>query len=298
MHFYLFGDKSRHMGVRQRMIGLIYVILSLCNILTTVGMATLLSSIASGQPLIVFRDDGELRVLIRLACMAILSEWLDDCVVAIVTGYRAAISEGHINYWIAPCKIYGSVFLKELTSEAKTDHAAALVRAFSPKWLHSHRFEFTASGSRSETKGRPHGTGNPVQELWTNLQSSNVSFHLFYVLLLGFALARGLYFQSGQQPYDRMPSIIAQSVVVHIFWPPMFWLIVLNSFAIPLRCTFHPPSIPNRAQLLKKDPVRRANYPKEVRDTDEDLAIGSLSFCYTAIVIYVMLLGVWSLEFH
>lgn len=106
MNFYFFGDKNRHMGLRQRMVADIYVILSLCNMLTAVGMATLLVSLASGKPLIAFQDDGELRALIRLACMATICEWLDDCVVALVTGYQIAISEGHINYWIAPCRVF------------------------------------------------------------------------------------------------------------------------------------------------------------------------------------------------
>ena len=103
MRFYLFGVKARQMGLRQRIIGLIYAILSLCNILTTTGMITLLLSLSTGKELILYKDNSELRRQVQLVCTCILAEWIDDSFVALITGYRIAISEGHINYWIAPC---------------------------------------------------------------------------------------------------------------------------------------------------------------------------------------------------
>jgi len=104
MRFYLYGAKARRMGLRQRVTGLIYVILSLCNILTTVGMGTLLVSISTKKSLIIYSNERELRRLVQLVCACIITEWFDDCVVALITGYRIAISEGHINFWIAPCE--------------------------------------------------------------------------------------------------------------------------------------------------------------------------------------------------
>jgi len=91
------------MGFRQRLTGLIYVVLSFCNILATVGMATLIMSIASDRPLVVYQSKEDFRLLVQLVSATVISEWLDDCVVSLVTGYRIAISEGHVNYWIAPC---------------------------------------------------------------------------------------------------------------------------------------------------------------------------------------------------
>lgn len=104
MRFYLYGKNSRKMNLRQRLTGLVYVMLSFCNILTTFGMATLLLSIASGRPLVVYEGNKDYRTLVQLVCTFVISEWLDDCAVGLITGYRTAISEGHMNYWIAPCK--------------------------------------------------------------------------------------------------------------------------------------------------------------------------------------------------
>lgn len=104
MRFYLYGERARRMGLRQRLIGLIYVLLSLCNILTTIGMGTLLIAISTKKSLVFYSDSSQLRRLIQLVCACVITEWLDDCVVALITGYRIAISEGHVNFWIAPCK--------------------------------------------------------------------------------------------------------------------------------------------------------------------------------------------------
>ena len=104
MHFYLYGGNLRQMGFRQRMVGLIYVILSLWNILTTIGIGTLLVSLSTGKELVVYNERSELRRLVQLVCACLIAEWVDDCIVALITGYRIAISEGHVSFWIAPCE--------------------------------------------------------------------------------------------------------------------------------------------------------------------------------------------------
>ena len=104
MRFYLYGENSWKMNLRQHLTGLVYVIVSFCNILTTIGMATLLLSIASGRPLVIYGRNEDFRTLVQQVCAPTICEWLDDCTVGLITGYRTAISEGHVNYWIAPCK--------------------------------------------------------------------------------------------------------------------------------------------------------------------------------------------------
>ena len=151
MRIYLYGTKARRMGFRQRMTGLIYVIQSLCNILTTIGMVTLLISLSTGKDLIIYSDRKELRTQVQLVCVCIITEWLDDCVIALITGYQIAICEGHINFWIAPCKQHSlPIPLTKLI--ALKDHAATIIRAFSPSWLQNKTFEFTLSGSSSDPK--------------------------------------------------------------------------------------------------------------------------------------------------
>lgn len=106
------------------------------------------------------------------------------------------------------------------------------------------------------------------------IQTVNFGPHLIYILLLGLAIAR------------NCMTVTSQDALSHLLWPPVLWLILLNSFSVPILYAFKPPSIPNRAQLLKKDPVRRASYPEEVRETGENGGIGCHAVCYTVIVLY------------
>ncbi len=50
MRFYLYGEYAQKMDLRQRSVGLIYVLLSLCNLITTIGMVTL------GLPLVAYKS--------------------------------------------------------------------------------------------------------------------------------------------------------------------------------------------------------------------------------------------------
>lgn len=83
-------------------------------------------------------------------------------------------------------------------------------------------------------------------------------------------------------------------LVIRVAWPPVLWLVCLNSFTVPIRCAFRPPSIPNRAQLLKRDPVRRASYPDGVQEAGEKQFLGSQTICYTLIMVYVFGLLIYS----
>ncbi len=103
MRFYLWGEASRKLTVRQRLTGLIYTILSFSNISTTISLLIAPITLLSGSPLIIYSTKEECRTLLRLAFVCMASEWLDDCIVSLITGYRIAMCEGHAAYWISPC---------------------------------------------------------------------------------------------------------------------------------------------------------------------------------------------------
>lgn len=104
MGFYLFGERARKMTVRQRAAGLIAACLSLANLTTTVALMLLPIVMLLGRPLIVTPNQQSLRMLLSMAIASIISEWLDDLIVSLITGYKIAMSEGHASYWMAPCK--------------------------------------------------------------------------------------------------------------------------------------------------------------------------------------------------
>ena len=185
----------------------------------------------------------------------------------------------------------------ERLAQVSLDHAAALVQAFSPTWLQSKTFEFTPSGSASDSKRKEtpgHDIGG-LRRVLRTLRTENVGFHLAYIMLCGAGLARSCSLIL-HRPHSTIGSL-ALDFVVRIAWPPILWLVCLNSFTVPIRCAFRPPSIPNRAQLLKRDPVLRASYPQDVSEAGEDKIIGSQYLCYSLIMAYVFVLSVYTLWF-
>lgn len=174
------------------------------------------------------------------------------------------------------------------------DHAAGLLRAFAPGWLQKSKFEFTASGAGGEKDNneRDNQERGYLNSVWNRLQTSNVGLHSIYVLLLGLALARQISHVILAATFNGSPSSFFEMMLSHVFWPPLIWLILMNSFAIPIGCAFAPMSIPNRSQLLKKDPVRRASYPKETSDSARGGLVEGLFVVYTGIVAYTVVLGI------
>ena len=104
MGWYIYGSKGRGLSGRQRLTGLIYALLSISNIFTTMSVLMMPFIFYSGLPLIVYAGKDDFRILVRLVCTFAICEWLDDCIVGLITGYRIAISESHATLWISPCK--------------------------------------------------------------------------------------------------------------------------------------------------------------------------------------------------
>ncbi|KAH0371157.1 hypothetical protein KCU84_g4362, partial [Aureobasidium melanogenum] len=52
-------------------------------------------------------------------------------------------------------------------------------------------------------------------------------------------------------------------LLTHALFPPMLWLICCTAFAIPIRYALHPPTMPDREELLDRDPKTGVAHPKE-----------------------------------
>jgi len=103
MGFYVWGPRCRMMSVKQRIIGLIYVIHSIGNIFMTLSILALPLVLLSGQALVTYSGKDDLRLLLWFAFAFTLSEWLEDCIVARVVSYSIAVAETHATYWISTC---------------------------------------------------------------------------------------------------------------------------------------------------------------------------------------------------
>lgn len=114
-----------------------------------------------------------------------------------------------------------------------------------------------------DSNARPPLSKRLLDSLW----GSKVGFHMLYVTVCGVGVARSFTSVMGR-PHETTTTLMID-LLTHIGWPPALWLVIFNSFFIPIRYAFLPPSIPNHAQLLKRDPVLRASYPREAKESED-----------------------------
>lgn len=163
-----------------------------------------------------------------------------------------------------------------------------------PAWLKRKQFEFAASGADSKVKERDASNQPPLLErLRDTLWANKIGFHLIYILVLVACLVQSITKVLERQHKSTQALLVA--FLTHVAWPPLLWLICLNSFAVPIQYALNPPTIPNHEQLLKRDLVRRASYPKEVHHPGQYRRPGSQELNYTFIVGYsaALLLFCW-----
>ena len=154
MHLYLYGEYAQKMVLRQRWVGLIYVSLLLCKLINKIGIVTLLISISFGLPLVAYESEADFHTLVEFVCMYIVTEWLDDCVVALLTGCHIVVSEDHVNYWIAPCKQHYQAHHRPLTfksSKSRNSSRTSLLAYVAAK--QDVRVHAVGFRQRSEAKG-------------------------------------------------------------------------------------------------------------------------------------------------
>lgn len=139
----------------------------------------------------------------------------------------------------------------------------AIIDAFSPRWLRPNVFEFSPSGAGSASSERDLESRAPLGErlvdiLWNN----KAALHVLYLVLLSVGVARSLMTVIQEHSNKTVASWI-KAAQVYLGWPRLLWLNCLTSMAIPLLYAVFPPTTPNRKELLKRDPLRRASYPRD-----------------------------------
>lgn len=92
------------MSLRQRVIGILYILIPLGNIPAAFSLLALLISILSKYPLITCSSPDELRNLTRMFCALLISDLLDNCIIGFITSYQIAMRARHATLWMAPCK--------------------------------------------------------------------------------------------------------------------------------------------------------------------------------------------------
>ena len=134
------------------------------------------------------------------------------------------------------------------------------------------------------------------QRLADMFWDSKIFLHLIYFTVCSIGVARSAFMVAQHEHNAENPLI--KDVILHLGWPPLLWIVCLNSIAIPIRYAFVPPTVPQREQLLKRDPVLRASYPQTQESGPEYSLILSQDVIYSFCMVYVLglLIYAWNMS--
>jgi len=85
----------------------------------------------------------------------------------------------------------------------------------------------------------------------------HVMYILFCIAAVTLSTARGIVINKNS--VDQMLLYM----LTHACWPPLLWLVVLNAYWAPIHYAIWPPNMPDREDLLQRDPQTGIAYPKE-----------------------------------
>lgn len=107
----LFGQRGRMLSLKQRLAGLVFDLRQLVQIPAALNYILVPFALLSGYPLVIWREDEELKWLIRSVVMYLFCRWFHQGVVGIIfflgRGWydiRLPSYDAELEQWMAPCK--------------------------------------------------------------------------------------------------------------------------------------------------------------------------------------------------
>lgn len=103
--FYLLKSDTKLLTIWQRLLGLSYGILSvLTPIFTIVEMVATPYYLANGVNLVYFIDAEALRFLIRIRCATVLTRFVHNCHLGLMSSFRVTVRDEAQSQYMAPCE--------------------------------------------------------------------------------------------------------------------------------------------------------------------------------------------------
>lgn len=245
LNFCLYGKVVRKMSALARLSAAVFIIDTMFKIFFPIALLTIPIVLISGGQLVAFTSYTQLRWKIRLCFASFILSRLNEWISFLPSGYRLAQRDAVAQMWMAPF------------------HAMAIIRGFFlPSWFGGRPMGFSSSGSvKSELNERDPKSRAPLfRRLKVIIWDYNVWMHLLYAIFLLVAVCRstvrGIVSDGGTRA--RLMYLFT-----HAFWPPMLWLLGLTASLTPLRYAVWPPSMPDREELLERDPKTGIARPKE-----------------------------------
>lgn len=250
LNFCLWGEKVRFMTFPQRFSGFLYSFLSLYSILFSVSLFAIPVILVMGHTLVAYQTENQLRWLIRLCFIAMITTRINEVFLFLPAGYHTGQRGSRYQLWMSP---YISL---------------CLIRSFLlPKWFGGQTQAFQPTGSlgsalneRDAKKRR-----NVFVRLWTILFNYHAVYHLAFVYLTLAGVSISTY-RCISVNYGSVHDIL-MCLVTHAFWPPMTFLFLCTSLWTPVSYAIFPPSVPDREDLLVRDPATGVAHPTEKSKT-------------------------------
>lgn len=275
LNFCLYGEKVKQMTFPQRFSGFLYASLNYYTILMTISLFAIPIILIMGKPLVAYATDPQLRWLIRTCWAFTMTNRLCEFVLFIPAGYHTGQRGSRYNMWMSPYI------------------ALCIVRSFMlPTWLGGQTQAFKPTGSLGSALNErdPKLKKNMFRRLWGILFNYMGIFHLLFVywLLVGVTMTS---FRS--ITVNKTTKEILVSLLSHAFWPPLTFLFITSSIWTPIAYAIDPPQMPDREELLDRDPVTKVAHPKR---QSKKIAFGGqaawFEFEYTFTTLYTTLVFV------
>ncbi|TVY83419.1 Cellulose synthase catalytic subunit [UDP-forming] [Lachnellula suecica] len=245
LKFCLFGDVVKGMSFFARLSAFVFAIDAFFKIFLLVALLTIPIVLISGGQLVAYSNNNQLRWQIRLCFASLMLTRLNEWITYLPSGYRLAQRDTGAQMWMAPF------------------HAMTIIRSFIlPSWLGGKAMAFSSSGSiKSDINERdPKTRASLFRRLKVVLWDCDVYLHLLYIL---FALtAVTLSTVEGIVKTDGIHTLLIY-LLTHAFWPPMLWLLTVSACCEPIRYAIWPPTMPEREEMLDRDPKTGIARPKE-----------------------------------
>ncbi|KAH0564751.1 hypothetical protein GP486_001860 [Trichoglossum hirsutum] len=272
VNFYLFGDKIKHMTALARISSFLIGILSFYPILFIISLFSIPVLLILGRPLVVFTSDNQFRWLLRTAFATVISRRILEFFLYIPAGYHTGQRFARYQIWMAP-------YL-----------AVCLIRAFVlPKWLGGSSTAFKPTGSLGSALNERDADSRKgtLRRLFAILIQCQAIFHLLFVY---FTITGAIIVTYKCFIIERGTYKILQCLITHAWWPPVTWIFLANSMWAPVAYAINPPAVPDREELLNRDPMTNIAHP---RDVAKKIAFGAQAFLfefeYTMTTIYTAL---------
>jgi hypothetical protein len=233
------------MGFFARLSAFVFAIDAFFKIFLLVALLTIPIVLVSGGQLVAYSSHAQLCWQIRLCFASLVLTRVNEWITYLPSGYRLAQQDTGAQLWMAPY------------------HAITIVRSFIlPSWLGGKAMAFSSSGSiKSELDECDPKTRAPLfRRLKVMLWDCDLYMHLLYVLFVVGAVTSSTVI--GIINSDTIHTLLIY-LLTHAFWPPMLWLLSVTACLEPIRYVIWPPTMPDREELLDRDPITNIARPKE-----------------------------------